>query len=122
MPQDRNTTQARAGAIAVEALMGMPRLFQSLCDPTRVQILCELLQSRSPRTVSSIAASCPVDLSVVSRHLRALLEVGLLSREKHGKEAHYRVDAQALSGALRSVADAIDRCCGDGTKPSSDKP
>jgi DNA-binding transcriptional ArsR family regulator len=114
--QDKKTSpsRARAAATAVEALIRMPRLFQSLCDPTRVQILCDLLQSRSPRTVSSIAAGCPVDLSVVSRHLRALLDVGILAREKHGKEAHYRVDARALSGALRSLADAIDACCGDG--------
>jgi ArsR family transcriptional regulator len=105
---------SKATARAVETLLGMPRLFQSLCDPTRLHILCELLQSGAPRTVTSIAASCPVDTSVVSRHLRALLEVGVLSREKQGKEAYYRVEARALARTLRSIADAIDRCCGGG--------
>ena len=95
----------------MKALLGMPKLFQSLCDPMRVHILCELLQSRGPRTVSSIAAACPVDLSVVSRHLRALADVGVLTREKQGKEAFYRVEARALARTLRSVADAIERCC-----------
>src|SRR5262245_12530027 len=94
---------------AVETLLQLPKLFQSLCDPPRMRILCDLLESGAPRTVSSIAASCPVDTSVVSRHLRALLDVGILSREKQGKEAYYRVEARALARRLRSVADAIDR-------------
>ena len=108
MSAQRSHSQRQASR-SVDALLRMPRLFQSLCDPTRVQILCELLQSGAPRTVGSIAACCPVDMSVVSRHLRALSDVGILSRDKKGKEAFYRVEARALARTLRSVADAIDR-------------
>ena len=108
----RGASTSRATASATQTLLGMPRLFQSLCDPTRLQIFCDLLQSGEPRTVSSIAARCPVDTSVVSRHLRARLEAGVLTREKQGKEAYYRAEARALSRTLRSLADAIDRCCG----------
>ena len=104
----------------VQALLGMPKLFQSLCDPMRIRILHELLQSGGPRTVSSIAAACPVDLSVV-RHLRALAEVGVLTREKQGKEAFYRVEARALARTLRSVADAREACCGE-PDPSKTEP
>ena len=115
----RSPTQAAASA--VETLLGTPKLFQSLCDPTRLQILCELLARGVPRTVSSIAESCPVDTSVVSRHLRALLDVGVLSRDKRGKEAYYRVEARALSQTLRTIADAIDRCCGAAAIPTIER-
>ena len=87
----------------------LPKLFQALCDPTRIAILCELLKSHAPQSVGTVAAACPIDVSVVSRHLSVLRDAGILSREKRGKEAFYRVEAAGLADTLRSIADALER-------------
>jgi ArsR family transcriptional regulator len=89
-----------------------PELFQSLCDPTRLALLRALLRSRVPESVGVLAERCPVDVSVVSRHLRALHDAGLVSREKRGKEVFYKVEAQAFAQTLRALADLIEHGCG----------
>lgn len=87
------------------------RFFKALCDPSRIRILAQLAQSCRPRTVSDIAGCCAPDLSVVSRHLACLRDVGILQAEKRGKEVYYSVRYAELADTLRSMADAIDACC-----------
>jgi len=71
-----------------------------------------LLADRSgPQTVSALAAGLPIDISVVSRHLRALRTVGVVHAVKQGKEVLYRLDCGDLSRRLRKLADALDACC-----------
>ncbi len=88
-----------------------PRLFKALCDPNRVAILARLAESCGPSTVSQVAECCPVNLSVVSRHLAQLRDAGILHAEKRGKEVHYSIRAEELVSTLRAIADAIERCC-----------
>ena len=88
-----------------------PTLFKALCDPTRISILISLARCECELTVSQVAACCPIDLSVVSRHLATLRDVGVLSSEKRGKEVFYRVRPGALVTALRAVADELESCC-----------
>jgi len=88
-----------------------PRFFKALCDPNRIALLCRLAECREPCTVSQIAECCPVDLSVVSRHLAMLREAGIFEAEKRGKEVYYSVRTSALAGTLRAIADAIEACC-----------
>jgi len=88
-----------------------PRLFKALCDPNRVAILVRLAEACCPSTVSQVAECCPVDLSVVSRHLAQLREAGVLQAEKRGKEVYYSVRTRELVQTLRAIADAIERCC-----------
>jgi ArsR family transcriptional regulator len=88
-----------------------PGLFKALCDPTRVSILVMLARCNCELTVSQIAECCPIDLSVVSRHLGLLREAGVLESEKRGKEVYYKVRPGALVNALRTIADEIEACC-----------
>lgn len=88
-----------------------PVLFKALCDPNRISILICLARCESELTVSQVAACCPIDLSVVSRHLATLRDVGVLASEKRGKEVFYRVRPGALVNALRAVADELEACC-----------
>ena len=88
-----------------------PRLFRALSDPTRIAIMALLASERRPFRVSEVAECCPVDLSVVSRHLSVLKDAGILSAEKRGKEVFYCMRHQDLSSSLRDLADAIDSCC-----------
>lgn len=88
-----------------------PGVFKALADPNRVAILVAASDGGRERTVSELAACCPVDLSVVSRHLRTLRDAGVLDARKQGKEVFYRVRFDALVAMLRNLADALEACC-----------
>jgi DNA-binding transcriptional ArsR family regulator len=76
-------------------------LFRALADPTRRRIL-DLLAERSTLTVSQLAAEFP-DLvaSGISKHLMSLRAAGLVSATRQGRQQLYRIDADALTAALR---------------------
>ena len=93
-----------------------PRFFRALSDPTRLDLLVQLAGCRRACTVGELAECCPVDLSVVSRHLAILRDAGLLEATRRGKQVHYRVRYDIVTGTLRGVADAVERCCADETK------
>ncbi|MCK6456375.1 MAG: metalloregulator ArsR/SmtB family transcription factor [Phycisphaerae bacterium] len=88
-----------------------PRFFKALCDPTRVAILVRLATCGRPCTVSEVANGCPIDVSVVSRHLAQLRDAGMAAGERRGKEVYYAVRFSAIASTLRHLADAIDACC-----------
>ena len=92
-----------------------PGFFRALSDPTRLALLVQLSGCRRPCTVSELAECCPVDLSVVSRHLAILRDAGLLEANRKGKQVHYAVRYEDVTQTLRAVADAIDRCCAEGS-------
>jgi ArsR family transcriptional regulator, arsenate/arsenite/antimonite-responsive transcriptional repressor len=87
------------------------KFFKALCDPRRLAILARLAGMCEPCTVTGIAACCPTDLSVVSRHLAILREAGILEAEKRGKEVYYSVRYPVLVNTLRALADGIEACC-----------
>lgn len=88
-----------------------PGFFKALSDPNRIAILARLAECCRACTVSEIAECCPVNVSVVSRHLAMLRDAGILEARKVGKEVHYTVRYSALADSLRQIADAIDACC-----------
>ena len=86
-------------------------LFRALGDRNRAALLVHL-GTTGPATMSEAARCCPVDLSVASRHLAILREAGVVRAEKRGREVHYSVPHRALAATLRSLADALEACCG----------
>lgn len=103
----------RPGAALLACATKLPLFFRALCDPNRVSLLAWLASQRRLCTVSEIAegGACPVDLSVVSRHLHTLREAGILESERRGREVLYRVRVDALVSTLRGLADALEACC-----------
>jgi ArsR family transcriptional regulator len=101
---------------AIARLVGRfaPDLFRALAEPNRVAILAHLALARGEQSVTEVARCCPVNLSVVSRHLKTLREAGLLVSERRGKEVYYRAQVQRLAAELRALADALDGCCPEG--------
>lgn len=89
-----------------------PKFFKALCDPNRLFLLNHLVNCKKARTVSEIADLCTVDLSVVSRHLKALKEAGIIESERKGKQVFYRVRARQVVASLRAIADVIEASCG----------
>jgi DNA-binding transcriptional ArsR family regulator len=76
-----------------------------------------------PITVTEAATCCPVDVSVVSRHLTVLRRAGVVESAKSGREVRYTLSPAAVAATLRSLADALEACCppqqptGNGTHP-----
>ncbi|HEX4954910.1 MAG TPA: metalloregulator ArsR/SmtB family transcription factor [Thermoanaerobaculia bacterium] len=108
---DRHACCAQVGALL------RPELFRALADPTRLAVLLRLVELGRPATVSEIACCCPIDLSVVSRHLAALKAAGITTSKKEGKEVRYRVLYASLAATLRELAATILACC-----PSQEDP
>jgi ArsR family transcriptional regulator len=96
-----------------------PEFFRALCDPRRNAILAELAGCCAPLPVTQAAQCCPVDLSVVSRHLAVLRRAGLVHAERRGREVHYTVNVTAIAERLRAVADALESCCGVPPQPGT---
>ena len=88
-----------------------PQLFKALCDPNRLTILARLAECYDELSVSQVARCCPIDISVVSRHLATLRDAGILRSTRRGKEVFYSVQADTLVKTLRAIADEIESCC-----------
>ena len=113
----KNQPQATEGCCAhLEGLLD-PAVFRALGDPNRVALIARLGRSGRPTTVTEAADCCPVDLSVVSRHLAVLREAGVLRAAKQGREVRYTVSPD-LAASLRALADALDACCPPAAVPS----
>ena len=61
--------------------------FPALADPVRRELLRTLADG--PARVADLAAAHPISRPAVSKHLRVLLEGGLVSAESRGRERHY---------------------------------
>ena len=89
-----------------------PRLFKSLSDPTRIGLLVAIADAEEPTTVGELAKGRPIDLSVVSRHLRVLREAGVIACVKQGKEVRCSLCKADIVKSLRDLADMLEGCCG----------
>ncbi|HVR30052.1 MAG TPA: metalloregulator ArsR/SmtB family transcription factor [Thermoanaerobaculia bacterium] len=87
-----------------------PELFRALCDSNRLTLVARLATASRPLTVTEASTCCGVHLSGVSRHLSMLRDAGVLKATKQGREVRYELDCDALAGALRELADALDAC------------
>jgi len=87
-----------------------PTLFRALADETRLRILACLLKCGRACTVGEVAQCCSVDLSVVSRHLKALQDASLLSARRAGREVWYTARSADFVRTLRHVAQSVEAC------------
>ena len=71
------------------------RVWKALADPTRRRIFEKLANGASQ--VGDLASGLPVTRSAVSQHLRVMLEVGLVTQERVGRENRYRLHPERLN-------------------------
>jgi DNA-binding transcriptional ArsR family regulator len=69
-------------------------VFRALADPTRRQVLERL--SRSPASVSELAAPFDMALPSFVQHLRLLEESGLVRSHKNGRVRTYRIEPKSM--------------------------
>ncbi|MFD6337053.1 DUF5937 family protein [Streptomyces sp. NPDC060131] len=77
----------------------------ALTDPHRVR-LCRLI-AREPMTTLDLAARLSMTQPQVSRHLRALRDLGLVRAERSGRFVHYRLDLAAVERIGQDVVRAL---------------
>lgn len=77
--------------------------FPALADPVRRDLLRTL--ARGPARVVDLAAAHPISRPAISRHLRVLLDAGLVSGESHGRERHYELAPAGLEPVRALLAD-----------------
>ncbi len=82
-------------------------MFEAVADPVRRSLLERL--HAGPARVVDLAADHDISRPAVSRHLRVLLEAGLVGVEDHGRERHYRLEPAALSPLVTWAASLAAR-------------
>jgi DNA-binding transcriptional ArsR family regulator len=89
------------------ALTQVAAYFQTLSEPTRLQIL-NLLRHQE-RSVGELAQLCGYSSANVSRHLALLTQHGLVQREARGNSAYYRIADPAVYELCDLVCGSIAR-------------
>lgn len=71
-----------------------PDVFGAISHPARRRMI-DLL-AEADRSVNAIAGHFAMSRPAVSQHLRVLLDAGLVTEERHGRERHYRFVPERL--------------------------
>ena len=90
-----------------EALQEVAAYFQTLSEPTRLQILNYLREGE--RNVGELAHLCGYTAANVSRHLTMLTKHGMVSRESRGTSVYYRIADDQIYALCDLVCGNIGR-------------
>ena len=88
---------------------GLLRMLRALGDPTRLSILDMLMEG--VQCNCEIAQRLDLSLSLVSHHVRVLLEAGLVASQRDAGDArwiYYSVDREALASLCGALAALLD--------------
>jgi ArsR family transcriptional regulator len=77
-------------------------LFGALADKNRVKIVSMLMKAGEACCVCDIEPELGISQPTVSYHLKRLMDVGLLERERRGTFAYYRLAPEAI-GRVRAL-------------------
>ena len=75
-------------------LQSEPEVFGAISHPARRHMLDLLVDGDRP--VNAIAANFDMSRPAVSQHLRILLDAGLVTEQRHGRERRYRLAPERL--------------------------
>ena len=90
-----------------EALQEVAAYFQTLSEPTRLQILNYLREGE--RNVGELAKLCGYTAANVSRHLAMLAKHGMVERESRGTSVYYRIADERIYALSDLVCGNIAR-------------
>lgn len=80
--------------------------FRLLSDPVRLELLNQLLVY-GERNVQALVAATGHQQANVSKHLRLLLEAGMVARRQEGLYAYYQIADPSLSGLCLLVCGQV---------------
>ena len=99
-----------APALSSEAAERFAARFRALSDPARVTILNRLAQpGRETACVCEFVPVLGLSQPTVSHHLRILREAGLVTAERRGTWAYYRLVPEAVSELAFALSGETDR-------------
>ena len=78
-------------------------VFDALSDPMRRRLLAAI--SSQPATATELAGELPISRQAVTKHLATLCSVGLLARQRAGRDVRYQLTPEPLSDAVRWMTD-----------------
>lgn len=100
-------------ARALVALFDTP-FVRAISERARLEILRVLIEA-GPQDIERVAEQLPQDRSVISRHLKVLMDAGLVSGQRQGRRHVYRVEPMAflatLEGLMGQVRALVPACC-----------
>lgn len=87
---------------------------KAMTEPARVELVKQLML-QGPMDVGSLAELVPQERSVVSRHLKVLVAVGVVRVEQDGKHRVYSLDGPRMLEELEAIVSACKTltpvCC-----------
>lgn len=76
-------------------------VFTAIAHPVRRQLL-DMLREKE-RSVKELSEPFDMSRPAISQHLRILLDVGLVSEQRQGRERHYQLHSEGLKEVQRWV-------------------
>ena len=70
-------------------------VFQAIADPTRRDIIS--LVARNSMTQNDVASSFDVSRQAISKHIKILMECGILMIDQQGRERYYSLQPKKLA-------------------------
>jgi DNA-binding transcriptional ArsR family regulator len=93
--------------------MNATSLLKCICEDTRFSIL-EILQKNTEMSVNDLVTKLKKDQPLVSHHLRALKECGLLKTRENGKMTMYSIASKDVSKLISDIVKTSQKmisCC-----------
>lgn len=85
----------------VEYALDLDRVFKSLADPTRRDILKRVCDH--PQRISELAERYKMSFAGVAKHLAVLEKAGLVAKERRGNEQIVDANKQAFAFAMEHL-------------------
>lgn len=89
-------------------------LLKCICEETRFSIL-EILQKNNEMSVNDLVAKLKKDQPLVSHHLRALKECGIVKTRENGKMTMYSIANKDISKLISDIVKTSEKmatiCC-----------
>jgi DNA-binding transcriptional ArsR family regulator len=77
-------------------------VFQAIADPTRREIIG--LLANNPMNLTSVTENFSMSQPAISKHMKILIECGLISVEKQGRERYCEVKLDSLNEVEEWIA------------------
>ena len=77
------------------------RLLKTMGHPSRLMVLCYLMDGECP--VSALNQAIPLSQSALSQHLAGLRQAGLVETRRESQAIYYRLASQAVAGILETL-------------------
>ena len=90
-------------------MSALDNLFGALSDPTR-RALFEQLVKQGPDTATRLAEHTTLTRQAVVKHLQALVEAGLASSERNGREVRYNATPEPLATVVTWLVESSTNC------------